>query len=213
VPGVALFGGSFTPIHYGHLLLADEVAEMLALDRVIFMPAAQPPHKGAADLAPATDRHAMVALATHGNARFEVSDLELRREGPSYTVDTLAALAAGSGDELFLLLGSETFLDLLTWKEAERVARLARLVVVPRTGSPFDGQSAQAQKVLREIGHTRFVDASAPPSPEGVIVARARSLDISASDLRRRAREGRSLAYRLPESVIAYIQARGLYRA
>ena len=212
MPRVALFGGSFNPIHHGHLLLADEVAELLALDRVIFMPAARPPHKDAADLAPAADRHAMVALAIHGHARFEVSDLEGRRAGPSYTVDTLAALA-GSGDELFLLVGSETFLDLLTWKDAERVAGLARLVVVPRSGSPFDAQSAQAQKVLREIGHTRFVDASAPPSPEGVIVARARSLDISASDLRRRAREGRSLAYRLPETVIAYIRARGLYRA
>jgi nicotinate-nucleotide adenylyltransferase len=213
VPRVALFGGSFNPVHYGHLLLADEVAEMLALDRVIFMPAAQPPHKGAADLAPAADRHAMVALATHGNARFEVSDLELRRAGPSYTVETLDALAASAGDELFLLVGSETFLDLLTWKEADRVAHLARLVIVPRTGSPFDGQSAQAQKVLREIGQARFVDASAPPPAEGVIVARARSLDISASDLRRRTRAGRSLAYRLPESVIAYIQARRLYRA
>ena len=209
---VALFGGSFNPIHYGHLLLADEVAELLALDRVVFVPARVPPHKAPADLAPAADRHAMVLLATAGHARFEVSDVELRREGPSYTVDTLAALAARSGDERFLILGSETFLDLLTWKEPARIAALARLVVVPRTGSPFDPQGAPARKVLREIGETRFVEATAPPAPDGVIVARAQSLDISASDLRRRTREGRSLAYRLPESVIAYIHSRGLYR-
>ena len=213
MPRVALFGGSFNPIHHGHLLLADEVAERLALDRVIFVPAAAPPHKPLADLAPAADRHAMVALATASHPRFEVADVEVRRVGPSYTVDTLSAFASASTDELFLLLGSETFLDLLTWKEPARVASLARLVVVPRTGSPFDPQSTPAQKVLRGIGQTQFVDAAVPPPVGGVIVARAASLYISASDLRRRAREGRSLAYRMPDSVIAYLEARRLYRA
>ena len=208
----ALFGGSFNPIHGGHLLLADEVREALALDRVLFMPAALPPHKARQQLAPAVDRFAMVALATAGHPAFDVSDLELRRPGPSYTVDTVEALRAGGADELFVLVGSETFLDLLSWKDAPRLARLARLVVVPRAGSAFDPDSVQALKVLREIGQERFVRAGHPLPPDGVLIIHAASLPISASDLRRRAREGRSLAYRLPDAVIAYIRARQLYR-
>ncbi len=207
----AVFGGSFNPIHYGHLLLADEILEQLGLDRVLFVPAGAPPHKTTASLAPAADRHAMVALAIAGHPHFEVSDLELRRPGPSYTVDTLEALA-GSGDELFLLVGSETFLDLLSWRAPKRVAALARLVVVPRAGSAFDPESAAAQKVLRAIGAERFVHAGPGPlPPAAVVIAHVTSLPISASELRRRAREGRSLAYRLPDAVIAHIQARRLY--
>lgn len=210
---IAVFGGSFNPIHYGHLLLADHVLEILRLDRVLFVPAAQPPHKRAARLASAADRYEMVALATAGHPRFEVSDLELRRAGPSYTVDTLEALA-GRGDTLFLLLGSETFLDLLSWRAPRRIAELARLVVVPRSDGPFDPESAAAQKVLSEIGvEGGFARAGEDAVPErGVLIARATSLPLSASELRRRVREGRSLAYRVPPAVIDVIRARGLYR-
>ena len=195
----AVFGGSFNPIHYGHLLLADEVLETLKLDRILFVPAAVPPHKSPAHLAPAGDRHEMVRLATAGHPKFEVSDAELRRAGPSYTVDTLEALRTPRED-LFLIVGSETFLDLLTWREPRRIAELARLVVVPRVGSAFDPDSAAAQKVVREIG-------------QEPLIVRATSLPISASDLRRRVREGRSVAYRLPEAVAAYIRARRLYQS
>lgn len=210
---VAVFGGSFNPIHYGHLLLADEVLELLRLDRVLFVPAGEPPHKPPAALAAAADRFAMVRLATAGHPRFEVSELELRRAGPSYTVDTLEQLAAG-GDELFLLLGSETFLDLLTWRAPRRIAALARLVVVPRAGSAFDPESAAARKVVREIGLERFAVVEGPAPPAGaVLIVRATSLPISSSELRRRAREERSLIYRAPPAVIEYIRARRLYRA
>lgn len=210
---VAVFGGSFNPVHYGHLLLADEIVVLVAVDRVLFVPAAQPPHKPAAHLAPAADRFAMVRLAIAGHEHLAVSDVELRRAGTSYTVDTLEELRR-AGDELFLLVGSETFLDLLTWREPARIARLARLVIVPRAGSAFDTESAAAQKVLREIGITGgFVSATGGmPPPRGVLVAHAASLPISASDLRRRVREGRSLAYRLPPAVIDHIATRGLYR-
>jgi nicotinate-nucleotide adenylyltransferase len=194
----AVFGGSFNPIHYGHLLLADEILETLKLDRILFVPAAVPPHKSPAHLAPAGDRHEMVRLATAGHPKFEVSDAEVRRAGPSYTVDTLETLRSVRED-LFLVVGSETFLDLLTWREPRRIAALARLVVVPRVGSAFDPESAAAQKVVREIG-------------QEPLIVRATSLPISASDLRRRVREGRSVAYRLPEAVAAYIRARRLYQ-
>lgn len=215
MPRVAVFGGSFNPIHYGHLLLADEVLELLDLDRVLFVPAAAPPHKPAGALAPAADRFEMVRLAVAGHPRFTVSDLELRRTGPSYTVDTLQSLAAG-GDALSLVIGSETFLDLLNWREPRRVASLARLVVIPRAGSAFDPESAAAQKVLREIGvEGGFVQAGAGGATplRGVVIAHAASLPLSASDLRRRVREGRSLAFRVPPAVIDYVRAHGLYRA
>ncbi len=198
MPRTAVFGGSFNPIHYGHLLLADEVLDALTLDRVLFVPAAIPPHKSPAHLAPAADRYEMVRLATSGHAKFEVSDVELRRTGPSYTVDTLEGLRAPQGT-LFLVVGSETFLDLLTWREPRRIAELARLVVVPRVGSAFDPASAAAQKIVREIG-------------QEPLIVRATSLPISASDLRRRVREGRSVAYRLPDAVAAYIRQRRLYQ-
>jgi nicotinate-nucleotide adenylyltransferase len=212
VPRTAVFGGSFNPIHYGHLLLADDLLEILGLDRVLFVPAKHPPHKDPARLAAPEHRLAMVRLATAGHRGFEVSDMELARPGPSYTVDTLAALAK-PGETLFLVVGSETFLDLLAWKDARRVARLARLVIVPRVGSPFDTGSEAAQKVLREIGVEggfTTVDGDRVPTT-GVIVSRAASMPISASELRRRVREGKSLAFRLPPAVADYIRAHGLY--
>jgi nicotinate-nucleotide adenylyltransferase len=203
VPTVGVFGGSFNPIHFGHLLLADDICEALRLDRILFVPAAQPPHKPASELAAVEHRYRMTALAVNEHPRFAVSDLEVRRSGPSYTVDTLTALAPEG--ELFLLIGSETFLDLLSWREPRLVARLARLVVVPRTGADFDPDAPAAQKVLAELGLAAF------GIPGGPILHRAASLPISGSDLRRRAREGRSLAYRMPEAVAAYIRQHGLY--
>lgn len=208
---VAVFGGSFNPVHYGHLLLADELVEALALERVLFVPAGQPPHKPASAVAPAADRYAMVKLAIANHPWFSVSDLELRRPGPSYTVDTLEALSA-SGDELFLLVGSETFLDLLSWRAPRRIAELARLVVVPRSGSVFDPDSAAAQKVLRDIGANGFAaTADAAGSARAVLVVHVTSLPISASDLRRRAQQRRSLAFRVPDTVVDYIRSHRLY--
>jgi nicotinate-nucleotide adenylyltransferase len=208
----AIFGGSFNPIHLGHLLMADEMLERLSLDRVVFVPAAAPPHKPADLLAPAEHRYEMVRLAVADHQGFEVSDLELRRVGPSYTVDTVEAFAR-DGDELFLLVGSETFLDLLSWRRPRRIVELARLAVVPRTGSAFDLEGAAAQKVLREIGGSRFVRADEPAPPGSVIVVPAASLPISSSDLRERARQGRSLDYRMPEAAVAYLRRHRLYGA
>jgi nicotinate-nucleotide adenylyltransferase len=226
-----VFGGSFNPIHFGHLLVADEIAELLALDRLLFVPAASPPHKPAAELAPAAHRFEMTKRAVGEHPKFEVSDLELARSGPSYTVDTLEALRE-RGD-LHLLIGSETFLDLLSWREPRRVAALARLIVVPRSGNAFDPEGPLAQKVLKELGlgyfdspsagaQTSYPLASPPaaarhtpplsPGPRTPILAPVASLPISGSDLRKRAREGRSLVYRMPLAVVAYIREHGLYR-
>ncbi len=216
MPRVGVFGGSFNPIHFGHLLVADAVCETLALDRLVFVPAAVPPHKPAEELAPAEHRFAMTALAVREHPRFEVSDVELGRRGPSYTADTLELLA-GRGD-LLLLIGSETFLDLLTWHEPGRVARLARLCVVPRHSTGFDPEAPAAQKVLAELALPAFRRATEPahaePRPAGraaPLLVPAPSLPISGSDLRRRARDGRSLAFRMPAHVAAYIRQHRLY--
>ena len=207
-----IFGGSFNPIHYGHLLVADQVVELLKLDRMLFVPAAVPPHKSTHGLAPAEHRAAMVRLAVAANPRFAVSDVELRRAGPSYTVDTLQELAR-HGDELYLLFGSETFLDLLSWHAPQRLPALARLVVVPRMGSAFDPEGSAVQKVVRGIGAESLVRVEEGVVPaHGTLLVHAVSLPVSASDIRERVRTGRSVAYRLPFEVITYIEAQGLYR-
>jgi nicotinate-nucleotide adenylyltransferase len=191
--------------------VADEVCETLGLDRLLLVPAAQPPHKPAAELAPAAHRYQMTALAVREHPRFEVSDVEIKRSGPSYTVDTLAVLQ--DRGRLHLIIGSETFLDLLSWREPRRVAALARLVVIPRNGMGFDPETPAALKVMRELGLPGFVSAGAEPSDDSApILLHAASLPISGSDLRRRAREGRSLAFRMPEAVASYIRDQRLYR-
>jgi nicotinate-nucleotide adenylyltransferase len=206
-----VFGGSFNPIHFGHLLVADEVCETLELDRVLLVPAAQPPHKPLTELAPAADRYQMTALAALGHPRFEVSDVEVTRSGPSYTVDTLTALQPRG--RLHLIIGSETFLDLLNWKDPARVVTLARLVVIPRNGMGFDPEAPAAVKVLRELALPGFVRAGADTSDGAApLLLYAASLPISGSDLRRRAREGRSLAFRMPDAVAAYLRDHQLYR-
>ncbi|HKC09706.1 MAG TPA: nicotinate-nucleotide adenylyltransferase [Methylomirabilota bacterium] len=206
-----MFGGSFNPIHFGHLLVADEVCEALRLDRLLLVPAAQPPHKPAAELAPAAHRYRMTTLAVREHPRFEVSDVEVTRSGPSYTVDTLTALR--DRGRLHLIIGSETFLDLLNWREPRRVAALARLVVIPRNGMGFDPETPAALKVMRELGLPGFVPVGVEPMDDPApILLHAASLPISGSDLRRRAREGRSLAFRMPEAVVSYIRDQQLYR-
>lgn len=218
MPRVAIFGGSFNPIHFGHLLIADHVWELLALDRVLFVPAAVPPHKPTVELARAEHRYAMTALAVQEHPGFAVSDIEIRRPGPSYTVDTLAALRDSA--ELDLLIGSETFLELLTWREPRAIASLARLIVVPRSGREFDPAAPAAQKAIQVLGLPPFirvpgiggVPAAARAGGRAPLLVEAASLPISGSDLRRRAREGRSLAFRMPAPVVGYIREHGLYR-
>ena len=193
---LGLFGGSFDPPHVGHLVVAETLREAFALDRVVWMPAARPPHKPGHTLAPAADRLAMVRLAVAGNAAFEVSDLELRRADetgvPSYTVDTLRALhAAYPGAAWSLLIGEDSLATFGSWREPAEIARLARLVVYRRAGAGA---------------------ASAGPFAHDARFADAGPLDVSSTDLRARLRAGRSVRYLVPDAVGAYASAHGLYR-
>ncbi|MEP6638669.1 MAG: nicotinate-nucleotide adenylyltransferase [Chloroflexota bacterium] len=204
VPGsLGVFGGTFDPIHVAHLAVAEEAAEALGLERVVFIPAGQPPHKPGQAITPATDRLAMVELAIAGNERFAVDRLEVDRAGPSWTVDTLEALrtsrlAAGVSPDLTLVLSAEAFLGLMTWREPRRVLELARVVVAPRDGYPDAGPDFLAEHLPESADRATFLDGP--------------RLRLSASELRARAASGRSLRYLVPDAVAAYIGDHDLYQ-
>jgi len=188
-------GGTFDPIHLGHLRAAENAREGLGLDEVRFLPAQVPPHRAAPASSP-RDRYAMVALATALHPRFVPDDLELRREGPSYTVDTIARMRdERPGDEVVLIVGSDTFPELSTWKDHDRLFRMCTVAVVAR---PDDGRPEGAA-------------AEGPPAA-GVRHVRGPGLAVSATDVRRRVKEGLSIRYLVPDAVADYIAKRGLYR-
>ncbi len=190
VARLGVFGGTFDPPHLGHLALAEWACDALGLTRVLFVPAARPPHKPAGALSASRHRVAMVRLAVRGNPRFAVSTLELEREGPSYTVDTLRALrAAHPRARLYLIVGADTLADIPHWHEADRVRRLATLAVAGRPGA-------------RAAGRGR-----------GVVALDNPPLDIASRAVRARARRGQSVRYMVPDAVARYIAAHRLYRA
>ena len=186
---VGIFGGTFDPVHVGHLAIANAALESVPLDRVVFVLARRSPLKERGPVAGEADRLAMLELAVAGEPRFSVSRIELERDGPSYTVDTLESFAGA--DELFLILGGDAIAELPRWKDPDRIARLATLVVAERPGAP-----------------------SAPNhGSSSLLVFDAPRIDISARELRARAARGRSLRYLVPDPVWRHIEARGLYRA
>lgn len=193
---LGLFGGTFDPIHLGHLILAEGCREACALDRVWFVVSGLPPHKQG-ERTPVADRLEMVRIAIAGSPAFEVSDVEARRPGPHYSVETLEAIhRERPADELFFLIGADNVIDLPTWRHPERIAQLATIVVVNRPGM---GSVAE----LPEFG------PGAHPLRSVTIPA----IGIASQDLRSRRAEGRSIRYLVPRGVEAYIDAQGLYRA
>jgi nicotinate-nucleotide adenylyltransferase len=189
---VGIYGGTFDPVHLGHLLLAELTREALRLDRVVFVPARVPPHKGGGE-APPEHRYQMTGLAVEDNPDFEVSDVEIRRDGPSYTVDTLRRLReiAPAGTEHYLMMGADSARDLETWREHDALLRDSTVVVMGRPG----------------------VDLADLPGP----VARRTTwlptplIEISSSEIRRRVRGGRTIRYLVAEPVERYIRSQGLY--
>jgi nicotinate-nucleotide adenylyltransferase len=190
---VGILGGTFDPVHNGHLLLAECAREQLSLDEVLFVPAGNPWRKSERAITPAEHRLAMLRLAIEGNDAFGISDIELRREGPSYTADTLEALAGERLDDAFwFIVGADALADMRHWREPERIARHARIGAAPRSGTemPHDGV----------IPSDRIDGFDCP------------GLDISSTDIRARVSSGRSIRYMLPDAVCRYIEANRLYR-
>lgn len=198
---LGVFGGTFDPVHYGHLLLAESCREQCRLDAVWFVPAAVPPHKQQALLSSAEQRIEMLTLAVSGHTSFAVSRLEVDRGGVSYTVDTLAALAAEDpARDLYLLLGADSLDDLPLWREPQRIAELAHLVAVCRPGSPPPDFERLARRLDRTLTADRLHVVEMP------------EMGLSATDLRHRAANGRSLRYRTPRAVEQYIATHAVYR-
>jgi nicotinate-nucleotide adenylyltransferase len=195
---LGLFGGTFDPIHLGHLILAEGCRESCELDRVWFVVAGQPPHKPGGPTA-VGHRLEMVRIAVAGHPAFEVSEIEAQRPGPHYSVETLEAVhRERPEDELFFLIGADSLMDLPFWRQPERILELATLVVVNRPGI----DPAQSLLTLNLSPSTRPArHVTIPP------------IGIASHDLRRRVAEGRSIRYQVPRGVEAYIEAQGLYRA
>ncbi len=191
---LGVFGGTFDPPHIGHLALAEWAREALALDRVLFVPAGTPPHKRAAR-AGADHRVAMTRLAVRGNEAFEVSVSEVRRDGPSYTADTIAAIAAAEpGAKLWLLMGADMYATFDQWVRPEEIAARATLAVALRPGTRRPHASRVA---ARGLGVTWLANPA---------------LEVSSSAVRARARAGRSLRYLVPDAVARYVEEFRLYR-
>jgi len=212
---IGILGGTFDPVHYGHLRLGQQVGEALKLDEVRFVPSGTPPHRAAPRL-PAPQRLAMVKLAVQDNSLFSVDERETRRGGLAYTVDTLAELRAEVGSErpLCLLVGADAFLDFATWHRWHELFTLAHVVVAHRPGFPVDTwHERMPQPLAREYAARALQQPLAVhlAPAGGVAVVAITALDISATMIREAIREGRSVRYLLPDSVLDYIQSHRLY--
>ncbi len=198
---LGIFGGTFDPIHLGHLILAEHCRAACRLDRVLFIPAGQPPHKSDRQITPGRERLEMVELAIAGQAAFAASSIELERKGPSYSAETLAELAQQNpGAELFFLMGSDSLADLPFWYQPVHIAAMATLVVATRPGSEQPnvvpirdviGQSA-TERLLEHLVEIPLVQ-------------------VSSSDIRARVAAGQSVRYLVPRAVECYIQDKRLY--
>lgn len=211
---LGIFGGTFDPVHLGHLRLAEEARELLGLARVRWIPAGRPPHRGAPQVG-GEDRLAMVRLAVEGNPAFEVDAAEVLAPAPSYTVPTLERLRAelGASRPLILLVGADAFAGLPGWHRWRELFDLAHLAVSHRPGFPVDAASLPAE-LAGEFARRRVADAGGlAAAPAGGIVTFAMTqLAISATQIRQLLAEGRSPRYLLPHRVLDYIQTRHLYR-
>jgi len=196
---LGVMGGTFDPIHFAHLAVAEEARTQLRLDPVVFVPAGQPPHKPGRVITQAQYRLDMLELALATNPHFVISHVDLERPGPCYTVDTLALLREewGSEAEIYLIVGADSLREMHTWYQPKRIIDLARLAVAPRPGNPIELPRLE-ESIPRISRRVRFIQAPL--------------LAISATGLRRRAREGRSIRYYLPEEVEAYILRHGIYK-
>ncbi|MDO4929080.1 MAG: nicotinate-nucleotide adenylyltransferase [Corynebacterium sp.] len=192
---IGVMGGTFDPIHHGHLVAASEVAAKYHLDKVIFVPTGQPWQKIQGNVSPAEDRYLMTVIATASNPRFEVSRVDIDRDGPTYTIDTLSDIAAEYPDaELFFMTGADALSNILSWKQWDKLFSMATFVGVTRPGYVLD--EAAVPEEFRHLVQIMEIPAMA----------------ISSTGCRRRARAGLPVWYLVPDGVVQYIHKRGLYQ-
>ena len=194
---LGIYGGTFDPNHYGHLLLAERCREELQLDEVWFIPAGTPPHKQGRVTTPAKARAAMVEFAVSGFPEFKVSRIEMERTGPSYTVQTLEQLRTAAPErEVFLLMGADSIAELVTWKDPARILELSQVVAVNRAGESPDLSSLQS--LLEQTGRT-------------VHTVEMPAMGVSASEIRTRVASGKSIRFLTPRPVEMYLRQHKLY--
>jgi len=197
---LGVMGGTFDPIHYGHLVAAESARESFGLDRILFVPAGQPPHKAEVPVTAAEHRYAMTLLATASNPRFDVSRIELDRPGPSYTVDTITALRElhGPEAEIFFVTGADAIMEIFSWNRSDALLESCQFIAVTRPGT--SARRLQEWVARLEQGHGRRFHRVAVPG-----------VAISSTDIRQRVRDGRPIRYLVPEAVEVYIQKHRLY--
>jgi nicotinate-nucleotide adenylyltransferase len=190
-------GGTFDPIHYGHLVTAEEALVQFGLDSVLFVPTGRPWMKEHEVISPAEDRYLMTVIATASNPLFSVSRMEVDRDGPTYTVDTLRGLKAERGDttDLFFVTGADAIVEILQWKHPGELFDLAHFIAATRPGYDLKG-----------------LEAYAPDDRSEISVMNIPALAISSTDIRRRVAEGHPIRYRVPAGVKSYIEKERLYR-
>ena len=189
-------GGTFDPIHYGHLVTAEEALVQFALDAVVFVPTGHPWMKQGRVVSPAEDRYLMTVIATASNPRFQVSRVEIDRDGPTYAVDTLRTLSAHNPDaELYFITGADAMLEILDWKDPDEVLSIAHFIAATRPGYDL----------------ARF-EAAGPARDASVSMMTIPALAISSTDIRERIHDGRPIRYLVPEGVKSYVEKAGLYR-
>ncbi len=213
---IGIFGGTFDPIHWGHLRSAEQVSESFGLDRVFFVPASIPPHKRGQTHTPARDRLRMVRLAVANNPRFAVSTMEINRPGVSYSVDTIRNFAQRlkKGASLHFIIGLDAFSEIGTWKDFRVIFTLCNFIVTSRPGSresdPLKGTGVAVKKLFCYDPKRRLYRHQ---SGTQVYFIELTDIAISASEIRALVRQGRSIRYLLPASVESYIKQRGLYES
>ncbi|MGB9780076.1 nicotinate-nucleotide adenylyltransferase [Caldanaerobacter sp.] len=198
---LGIMGGTFDPIHYGHLVTAEAVRDEFKLDKVIFVPAGNPPHKVKRKVTDKKHRYLMTILATITNPFFEVSSIEIEREGYTYTIDTIKEFKKLYGDEtlFYFITGADAVLEILTWKNADELLRLCYFVAATRPGIEGNKIDQELDKIRNLYGNVIY-KVTVP------------SLAISSTDIRERVAKGRPIKYLLPEPVERYIQKYGLYK-
>ncbi len=195
---IGIFGGSFNPIHTGHLIAAQETLDALKLDKVIFIPAGNPPHKSQSNLAAAEDRYEMVRLAIQDNPGFEISGMEMEREGKTYSFDTLVALKKQFDDiDMHFIIGFDTLKELHTWRNIQGIFNIVSFAVVNR-----GNEAIEIKQWIEDRQRTYGGTIDYIPIPD---------IQISSTDIRHRIQDERSIKYLVPDAVEHYIKSRGLY--
>lgn len=216
---LGLLGGTFNPIHNGHLTIARQTREALDLDRILFIPTNDPPHKPTVGLAPAKDRYEMVRLAITSDSTFGISDIELRRAGKSYSIDTVRQLQQEYGPQtkLFFLIGLDAFLEFTTWREPKQLLKLCSFVVIFRPGLSFQSLEMMPliprfpKQALADLDASRLTQCEVATGENRLICLRLPACNISASDIRQRLKQGQFAADQLPPLVESYILKHHLY--